>query len=255
MQRELHRATAAMAKSDPAPYYMSYSVASINGAFIVATNGAIAIAAPVERRQADVMMRVGSAALDNTHNQSRPSGISFTFLPLLDDSDAIARSLWEDTDREYQQASSAFLKVKTNKAVQSAEEDQSPDFSSEPPQTHLDESVPHVDFDSKVWEDRLRHISGLFLKYPDVYTSGVILQEEADRSYLATSDGTSLIQPSAMSRLVIQADTRADDGMELLRVETFQAPSPAELPPDSVLEAKVTQMAQDLKDLLSLIHI
>lgn len=249
MQHELHRATTDLAKSDPAPYYLSYSVANISGTVIVATNGAIAISNALDRRQADVIMRVGSSALDNTHNQSRPSGISSTFLPLGDDPDATARSLWEFTDREYEQASSAFLKVKTNKAVQSAEEDQSPDFSVEPAQSHLDETVPHIVFDAKTWEERLRHLSGLFLKYPEVYSSGVILQEEMDRSYLATSEGTALIQPSAMSRMVIQGDTRADDGMELLRVETFQAPSPSELPPDSVLEAKVAQIAEDLKNL------
>jgi TldD protein len=249
MQHELHRATGAMAKSDPAPYYMAYSVAELNGTLMFASNGAISISTPVERRQADVMMRVGSAALDNTHDQSRPSGISSGWLPLLDDPDATARSLWQLTDGEYERASSAFVKVKTNKAVQTAEEDQSPDFSVEPPQTHLDESIPDVTFDAKAWEARLRHLSGLFLKYPEVYSSGIILQEESDRSYLTTSEGTDLVQPSAMSRLVIQADTRADDGMELLRVETFQEPSPSELPPDSVLEGKIAQMAQDLKDL------
>lgn len=249
MQHELHRATGAMAKSDPAPYYMAYSVTELNGTLMYASNGAIAISTPVERRQADVMMRVGSAALDNTHNQSRPSGISSGWLPLIDDPDATARSLWQLTDNEYERASSAFVKVKTNKAVQSAEEDQSPDFSVEPAQTHLDETIPEVTFDSKAWESRLRHLSGLFLKYPDVYSSGIILQEEADRSFLTTSEGTQLVQPSAMSRLVIQADTRADDGMELLRVETFQEPSPSDLPSDSVLEGKIAQMAQDLKDL------
>ena len=54
----------------------------------------------------------------------------------------------------------------------------------------------------------------------------MLLQQGTNRSYLATSEGTALEQPSAMSRLVIQGETRADDGMELLRVETFQARSP-----------------------------
>ncbi len=249
MQRELHRATTSLSKSDPAPYDLDYSVADASGTVIVASNGGIVVSTSIERRQADVMMRVGSAALDNTHNQSRPSGITSGTLPLKDDPDAIARVLWELTDREYEQASSAFLKVKTNKAVQSAEEDQSPDFSTEAPQTHLDESRTRVLFDSKTWEDRIRHISTAFLKYPNVYTSAVILQLENDRSYLATSEGTALVQPSSMSRLVIQADARADDGMDLLRVESFQAPSPAELPSQAELEAKVNLIATDLKDL------
>jgi TldD protein len=249
MQRELHRATTSLAKSDPAPYYLSYSVADSDGTFIVAANGGIIVSVPLQRREADVMMRVGAEALDNTHGQSRPSGLTSGSLPLNDDADAIARVLWQLTDHEYEQASSAFLKVKTNKAVQSAEEDQSPDFSQDPPQTHLDESRTHVTFDQKVWESRIRKLSSQFLKYPDVYTSAVVLEVDSARSYLATSEGTALVQPSAMSRLIIQADARADDGMDMTRVESFQAASPDLLPSDAVLAAKVEKIAKDLKDL------
>ena len=76
-----------------------------------------------------------------------------------------------------------------------------------------------------------------------------ICQVAATRSYLATSEGTALVQPSAMSRLVIQGETRADDGMELLRVETFQAASPDQLPSDAELAVKVDKIATDLKAL------
>src|SRR5208283_4914715 len=136
----------------PAPYYLSYAVTDATASSIVAANGAIASSTAIHRRQADVMMRVGAAALDNTHGASRPSGIVSGTLPLSDDKDAIARVLWQLTDREYEQASSAFLKVKTNQAVQSAEEDKSPDFSTEPPQTHAGESRPQPLLDRKTWE-------------------------------------------------------------------------------------------------------
>src|SRR5579863_7704744 len=249
MQLELKRATTLLAKSSPAPYYLSYAVTDANGSAIVATNGAIATSSSVHRRQADVMMRVGATGLDNTHGASRPSGIATGSLALNDDRDAMARVLWQLTDREYEQASSAFLKVKTNQAVQSEEEDKSPDFSQEQAQSHLDEVVPHVSLDQKIWEDRLRRVSGGFLKYPDVYTSVVYMQSEADRSYLATSEGTALVQPSASTRMVIQGETRSDDGMELLRVETFQAASPDQLPSEKERAAKVDKISQDLKAL------
>jgi TldD protein len=249
MQLELKRATSLLAKSNPAPYYLSYAVTDANGSAIVATNGAIATSSAVHRRQADVMMRVGAAGLDNTHGASRPSGISSGSLALSNDKDAIARVLWQLTDREYEQASSAFLKVKTNLAVQSEEEDKSPDFSGEKAQSYLDETQVHVSMDQKAWEDRLRRVSAGFLKYPGVYESVVFMQSEADRSYLATSEGTALVQPSAISRMVIQGETRADDGMELLRVETFQAASPDQLPTEKELAAKVDKIAQDLNAL------
>jgi predicted Zn-dependent protease len=249
MQRELKRATTSLAKTDPAPYYLSYAVTDVNGTAVIASNGGVIFSTSVDRRQADVMMRVGSVALDNTHNQSRGSGITSGMLPLNDDTNAIARVLWQLTDREYEQASAAFLKVKTSNAVQSEEEDKSPDFSKESSQEHLDASQLRASFDQKAWERRTRAISADFLKYPEVYSSFVSFTVSADRSYLTTSEGTALIRPSAIARLVIQAETRAEDGTELLRVESFQAATADQLPSDAEITPKVEKMAADLKAL------
>jgi predicted Zn-dependent protease len=229
MQRELQRATNSLKRANPSPYFLSYAVADTAGVAIIGTNGSLVLSTSTRRRLADVTMRVGTSALDNTHGQSRPSAITSGALPLEDDSDAIARVLWQLTDHEYNQASGAFLKVKTNQAVQSEEEDKSPDFSQETPKDHIDASRRAVSFDRKSWEERVRRISAEFLRYPAVYTSLVMLQQDANRSYLATSEGTALVQPSAMARLVIEAETRAEDGMDLLRVESFQVASLSEL--------------------------
>ena len=249
MQRELKRATTSLAKTDPAPYYLSYAVTDVNGTAVIASNGGVIFSTSVDRRQADVMMRVGSVALDNTHNQSRGSGITSGMLPLNDDTNAIARVLWQLTDREYEQASAAFLKVKTSNAVQSEEEDKSPDFSKESSQEHLDASQLRQSFDQEAWERRTRAISADFLKYPEVYSSFVSFTVSADRSYLTTSEGAALIRPSAIARLVIQAETRAEDGTELLRVESFQAETADQLPSDAEITPKVEKMAADLKAL------
>jgi len=249
MQQELQRATKSLAKTDPAPYYMSYAVTDTDETAVAASNGSVIYSASVDRRQADVMMRVGSVALDNTHSQSRASGITSGLLPLNDDTNAIARVLWQLTDREYEQASAAYLKVKTNNAVRSEEEDKSPDFSSEAPQDHLNLVPLHPPSDQQIWEARTRKLSAGFLKYPEVYTSYVSFNISADRSYLVTSEGTALIRPGAIARLVIQAETRADDGMELMRVESFQAATASQLPSDAELAAKVDKIAADLKAL------
>jgi TldD protein len=249
MQQELQRATTSLAKTDPAPYYLSYAVTDTDETAVASSDGSVIYSASVDRRQADVMMRVGSVALDNTHSQSRASGITSGLLPLNDDTNAIARVLWQLTDREYEQASAAFLKVKTNNAVRSEEEDKSPDFSSEAPQDHLNLVPLHPPSDQQIWEARTRKISAGFLKYPEVYDSYVSFNIAADRSYLATSEGTALIRPGAIARLIIQAETRADDGMELMRVESFQAATASELPSDADLAAKVDKIAADLKAL------
>jgi predicted Zn-dependent protease len=249
MQAELLRASGSLSKTDPAPYFLSYTVNDQDIVVLVGSYGSLLTDAALRRRQADVVMRVGSPALDNTHGQSRVSGMTSGTLPLGDDPDSVSRVLWELTDREYKRAAPAFLNVKTNTAVRAEEEDKSPDFSKEAPQTHTGEALKRQGFDRTAWEGEIRRLSGAFRKYPGVYFASVILQVQDSNSRLVSSEGTAIASPSASTRLIMEAQTRADDGMDLIRVETFQAPSAAGLPPEADLAAKIDKMAADLKDL------
>jgi TldD protein len=250
MRRELTRASTALAKSDPPAYYISYSVTDADGETLAASNGAMLSNSSAQERLADVTMRVGSSALDNTHGQHRPSGMDSGVLPLTDDPDATQRVLWQLTSNEYERASSSFLQVKTNSQVQAAEEDKSPDFSKETPQDRPgDPSRPNLSFDANAWTSRLKKLSAAFLKYPDVYTSYATVSVEAKKDYFANTEGTAVGQPSSLARMVIEAETRADDGMDLFRVETFQADTANQLPSDAELQTKVEKMAADVKAL------
>jgi predicted Zn-dependent protease len=249
MQGELARASSELGKTDSAPYYMSYTVYDQNLVVLVGAYGSLLTDASLERRQADVVMRVGTPALDNTHGQSRSTGMTSGTLPLGNDPDAIARVLWELTDREYKRAAPAFLNVRTNTAVRAEEEDKSPDFSKESPETHLANVKAPPAFDRTAWEGEIRRLSGVFRKYPDVYFANVVLQVTDSNSRMVSSEGSAIESPSATTRLIMEAQTRADDGMELLRVETFQAPSASGLPSEAELAAKIDKMAVDLKAL------
>jgi len=249
MQSELARATASLTKSEPAPYYLSYTVNDQDIVVLIGSYGSLLTDAGLRRRQADVTMRVGTPTLDNTHGQSRSSGMTSGSLPLGDDPNAIARVLWELTDREYKRAAPAYLNVKTNTAVRAEEEDKSPDFSKEAPQTHTGEPLTVPGFDRAAWQGEIRRLSGAFRKYSDVYFGTVTLQVQNSNSRLVTSEGATIATPSASTRMVIEAQTRAPDGMELLRVETFQAPSASGLPSEADLAAKIDKMALDLRDL------
>ena len=249
MQAELNRAKADLAKSDPAPYFLSYTVYDQDQIFIAGAYGALLSDTAVRRRNTDVTMRVGNPELDNTHGQSRSSGMTSGTLPLQDDPDATARVLWELTDREYKRAAPAYLNVKTNTAVKAEEEDKSPDFSKADPKIHVGEKLTPPPFDRKAWEDEVRRVSGAFRKYGDVYYATVILQVGSSNARMVSSEGAAIETPSSSARLVMEAQTRADDGMDLLRVETFQAPGVSGLPSEAVLMAKADKMAADLKEL------
>jgi TldD protein len=249
MRTELNRAKTDLAKSDPAPYFLSYTVYDQDQIMIAASDGGILSNSTSRRRTADVTMRVGSPQLDNTHGQSRSSGMTSGPLPLNDDPDAEARVLWQLTDRAYKRAAPAYMNVKTNTAVQAEEEDKSPDFSKDAPQVHMDAKLKDPSFDRAEWEAEIRRLSGAFRNYAEVYYSTVVLQVSSSNSRTVTSEGTELAMPNATVRLVMEAQTRADDGMDLLRVETFQAPTAGGLPPEKQLMGKIEKMAVDLKAL------
>jgi len=249
MQRELTRAQTSLAKSDPAPYFISYSVFDQESISIAASDGSLLDSLDRQQRWADVTMRVGGPSLDNTHGEGRTSGISGGTLPLGNDSDAIARGLWLLTNSEYRQAAATFTNVKTQKAVQSEEEDKSPDFSVERPHHDVLPAGNPAQIRQKEWEDRVRAYSAEFKKYDFVYSSVASLSFDQGTQYLVSSEGTQIAEPGHSARLVLEAETRADDGMELLRVETFQGATPDDFPPAAEISAKIQKMATDLKAL------
>ena len=249
MQQELGRAMRDLSKADPAPYFLSYSVSEHQYASISATQGALYNSAAAKVRSLDVSVRVGSPALDNTHNENRSSALSAALLPVEDDRDAIARVIWLTTDRQYKQAARTFDQVKTSSEVRTEEEDQSPDFSQEQPQTHVAPPLPMDGFDRAAWEAKVRRYSALFVKYPEVYRSVVTVIVDDFTHYFVSSEGSRIESRRPQVRLILYAETRADDGMDLLRSETFDGSTLDRLPSDAVVEAKIARMAQDLKDL------
>jgi TldD protein len=248
MQGELSRAFTELSKEEQRPYYLSYTVYDQEFVFLVGAFGSLLNNTSAERRFADVTMRVGAPELDNTHGQSRGSGVTSGTLPLGNDQDAIARVLWELTDREYKRAVPALLNVRTNTAVRAEEEDKSPDFSQEKPQTHV-VAPASAPFDRSAWEGEIKRLSAAFRKYPEVYFATVVLQVQNSNSRMVTSEGTAIVSPSISTRLIMEAQTRAEDGMDLLRVETFQAPTANELPREAELTVKIEKIAADLSAL------
>ncbi len=249
MQQELQRARSELGKLDPAPYFISYSVYDQTSAVAVGSQGSLVNSVHARGRSANVIVRVGTPALDNTHQENRSSALSTGTLPIEDDSDAIAHVLWQLTYGGYRKASQAYLNIKTTTQVRAKEEDTSPDFSQETPQTHAgyEDSFPAPDY--KTLEDNARHYSAYLRKYPYVYSSTVVITAQRTRFHFISTEGSRIVTTNAMVRLVIEAETRADDGMELMRVETFQAESADRLPKETEIAARMEKMATDLKAL------
>ncbi len=249
MQDEMQRAQTSLGKLDPAPYFLSYSVYDQTSSLAVGSQGSLMSSMHGRHRAADVSMRIGTPALDNAHAQNRASAKSSGSLPLENDRNAIARELWRLTYQEYRKASKAYLNVKTDTQVHAKEEDTSPDFSQEKPPTYVEYKEVAPAPDQRLLEKLVRDYSAHFRKYPYIYSSTVVISSQKTLFHFVSTEGNHVVAPSAFIRVAIQAETRADDGMELMRVETFQAESLEHLPAESEVATRVEKMASDLKAL------
>ena len=249
MEKELRRGQAELAKQDPAPYFASYNVTDGESLVILSAQGGILTSTRTRHRAADVSMRIGTPVLDNTHEQERFSGITSGQLPQRDDPDAIARVLWKLTYEQYRKARQAFTNVKTKTAVRAKDEDDSPDFSQEKPSTYTDKAASVAFPEQKAWEELARRYSASFRRYPKIEEAPVFLYAEKSHNYLVSTEGTKIVTADAIFRIMIEAETRADDGMQLMRVETFQFSDPAKFPSEAEVAASVQKMAKDLSAL------
>ncbi len=271
MESELHRAMASLgaeitpvakpavaatetkpnpgASEQPKPYFLSYQVADAETVNITAQFGAVTQSSSNHTRVADVQVRLGSPALDNTHGVHRTSALTTLPLPLTDDRSAIERSLWYATNRGYGKALDALEKVKTEQQVRAKEEDTSADFSAEKPQTDVLTAEPPLTLDKAAWEQRLREVTAIFRTHDHITYDMAILQTSHETDYFVSSEGTKVTAPNQVARLVVVARTRAADGMDLFRVETFEADATGHLPDQAEVLAKTEAMARNLDDL------
>ena len=200
-------------------------------------------------RIADVQVRLGDPKLDNTHGKHRGTAVNSLQLPLTDDREALGRSLWLATNTGYGTALDNYLRVKTEAEVRAKEEDTSPDFSQEAPQTYIGKPAPPVAVDKAAWEQRVKALSKIFREYPDVYQNMVMLTAQNETDYFASSEGSRVVTPHLQARVVVVAATRADDGMDLYRAQTFEAETVEGLPAQAELEAAVRELGKSLEAL------
>jgi len=263
MTTELHRAFTSLGKQatpgqTPStqspdkllpPYFLSYAVSDASFATIQAQYGAVVNSTTSHVRVADVQVRLGSSKLDNTHGTHRGSAVNSAELPLTDDRAALERTLWRATNTGYGNAVDSFLRVKTEAEVRAKEEDSSPDFSEEKPQTYIGKPAPLVVIDQPAWEKRVAALSKIFREFPDVYQNAVVMTVQNETDYFASSEGSQVVTPHLAARLVVFAVTRADDGMDLFRDQTFEAETAEGLPAQAAMEASIRELGKSLEQL------
>ena len=238
-------------KADPPPYYMSYAVTEADTQIFSASLGALTGQHIGHLRYLDVTIRVGSPKLDNYHvvNGQRSRFTSGAIIPLDDVPDAIRQKVWIETDRTYRLAARRLIEIKSAEQSKVKQEDDSDDFSSEPPSVHEEQPArPH--YPDEAWKGLLRKWSAQLSNADGVLKSNIVLVVERETKYLVSTEGTRLLHGRTFANISISAQGKASDGMDLSAMQDFQGADLDRLPKPEVIEAAVTRVSTDLANLL-----
>lgn len=254
MSDELARNFSALKSQPTPPYFLSYEVTDTRSATVSTGFGALESSNEGHRRQLDITLRVGSYGFDNTHkvrgNSGRVDAMFDQFggssvIPIEDDPAAIRNALWFQTDRHYKLAVQQLASARTNARVVIAAEDTSGDYSPGP-STSYAEPVAPLQLDRTAWEKRLRTYTAPFARYGDLYGARASLEAKVETRWYVNSEGARIQVSEPAYRLFIYALSKATDGMELPRYQTFFATTAAGLPSDDVVLKAVDVMIKDL---------
>jgi predicted Zn-dependent protease len=255
LKAELDRSLQTLKSQPVPPYFLSYEITDDQVVEVNASFGEITSSVRSRNRQLDIDLRVGDTHIDNTHLIATGfpefnflERLGFIQVPLEDSPEALRSIIWYNTDRKYKAALEQYTKVKTAVQVAVSPEDKSDDFSREPAATYLEE--PYVlTVDPKVWEEKVRRYTAPFARYGDLYEAQAYFNADIETRWYVNSDGSEIQVSQPFYRLFISALSKADDGMELPRYESYFAFTPQGLPDDSAVLKAVEGMIHDLEAL------
>jgi predicted Zn-dependent protease len=222
MRDELQRSMTLNFASLDKPYYLEYAMEDGHRVQVNAVLDGIVSVDETDYRVPRVSIRVGSAHFDNTNyvgSRLSYSGRYGAAFPLEDDYGTLRRSFWLATDVAYKSALEAISRKRAAlKNVSVSEE--LPDFSpAEPVKKLLD--IQRTKIDADAWKSRVKTISSVFLKYPEIRTSAVDFNASDGTRRMVTSDGVEIRLPETESQLRLQVVSQAKDGMTLRDAAVF----------------------------------
>ncbi|MDQ3366800.1 MAG: metallopeptidase TldD-related protein [Myxococcota bacterium] len=249
LKAENERELAALKTQKEPAYYLAYQLVEQRLVNLEAEGGALIADSDDRARNLDVEVRVGSPKLDNTRAMTDDNnGLNAPLtrrgvVPFGEDRQAIANALWLETDRRYREAVTALGYVKQDQATLKAR-DAVNDFSSAEPEVYIQKPA-ELTFDKQQWVDRLKRCSAKALKAPATRgTCQVVFQ--LNTAYFVNSEGSQIQQSWTNAQMSVSVGVKADDGMNLSRLEQRFGRTPADLPSDAEIDKMITTVTGDL---------
>jgi len=255
MKSELARNFEALKKQSIPPYYLSYSIDRVRTQRVSASFGALTEKTEDTTAYLRIDLRVGSYQLDNSHElrgdpfaRYRSYYSGFKPAPLHEAPQALSVLLWQETDKSYKDAVEMLAKIKTERNLKAAEEDQSDDFSISAPNASVEKPLA-IEVDLDRWAAQTRKFSAPFQKSPHILSGYASFQSEVRNKYFVDTDGSVILTPVNYMRLSIRAMTKAEDGMDLPLYLSYFGYKEADLPPEGKVLADIDQLIATLEKL------
>ncbi|HWO22427.1 MAG TPA: metallopeptidase TldD-related protein [Kofleriaceae bacterium] len=249
MKAENDRQMAALrAQKDPA-HYLAYQLVEQRIVSLEADGGALISDSDETARNLDVEVRVGEPELDSTRDLADDSnGLNAPLtrrgiVPFGEDKQALTNALWLETDRRYREAASALGYVRQDQATLKKGADV-PDFSAAPAEVYVGQPAK-LEFNKEKWIERLRRCSAKVLSGQATRGQCQVLFQ-LNTTYFVNSEGTLLQQSWTNAQLSVSVGVKADDGMNLARLEQRFGRTPADLPSDAEVDKMIAAVTGDL---------
>lgn len=251
-EQELSRSFKELSTQEMPPYFISYTITDKKTTSISAGNGLIDVCRIQENRIFDLDLRTGNYLFDNSHiirgNDGSMSYLQLVELPMTNDIAVLRNHMWIQTDHAYKAAIERYEKARSNKAVKVAEEDSSADFSKEKASSYFGE-VKQLSIDTAVWAQRLKRLSAKFNSYPDIYNSSLSLNANLEHRIYINTEGSKISTYATGVRIMISANSKAEDGMTLPLFKDWFAYDVSGLPDDKEIETAIDDMIKLLRAL------
>jgi len=248
MRAELERAKELRLPNQPAPYYAEIAVDDAIQFSTSASLGATLNTNKSKSRVPRIQVRVGSPEFDNTdYMYSDSFGSAGGRLPEEGDPTVMRREFWLSLDRAYKGAVEGLARKRS--ALRNVTQQETlKDFVSAPPTEHI-EPTSSARIDEKGWTQRVKDVSAVFAKYPQILTSQVEFQSSAGTAYMANSEGSALRYLDDLFYVNIRAAGQAPDGMPVREFSSFPSQRPDGLPAEAELKRIATEMGDNVAKL------
>lgn len=274
LQEELTRATSALSKLEEPLYALAYQVTDRTEVSVAARDGGLVHSKRESSRALDVDMRVGDYQLDQTKalpgefERGGYRGVELLPLPTHDATDdkvgdrptggltresaeATRNGIWIATNRAYDAARQRYQLVAKSKQRAQGREDRDKVASFTPAESLVRfEPTKPLTIAVAEWEQTLRRLSKLSIRYPRATNSEVTLDVASEVRTLVNTDGVQTQVQQDRVRLSLSAGAIAKDGLPVGQFASFEAPSVDALPKREVLEAKFAEVLSDVERLL-----